>query len=106
MSGAGAGKTFARKLRYKLKRLVFRVSPRLAERLQFDFALKAPNRTFLEGDIFSYINKNHGSRLKAGKLLFIGIDKHNWHYHRLIDLQFHTIEIKKKNAVYGQPGCT
>ena len=91
-------------IRYKLKRAIFKISPSLAERLHFDFALKAPNRSFLENQIFDYLNKTFGSPLTDKKLLFIGIDKHNWHYHRGMDMQFHTIEIKPKNAVYGQAG--
>lgn len=91
-------------IRYKLKRAIFKISPGLAERLQFDFALQAPNRSFLENQIFDYLNKIFGSPSKDKKLLFIGIDKHNWHYHRDMDMQFHTIEIKPQNAVYGQEG--
>lgn len=98
------GKTLQETLPYKARRLIFKISPRAAERLGFDFAFDAPNRTFLEHEIFGYLNRCYGSEDKHRKLLFIGIDKHNWHYHRLLQLQFHTIEIKPKNAVYGQPG--
>ena len=73
---------------------------------EFDFAFDAPNRTFLEHEIFGYLNRCYGSEDKHRKLLFIGIDKHNWHYHRLLQLQFHTIEIKPKRLVRStRPPC-
>jgi hypothetical protein len=88
---------------YLLQRAIFRVSPRFAQALNFEFPLIAPNRTFLEKQIFGLIN-TRTSLEGAERCLFIGLDKHNWHYHRLLNCDFYSIDIKEKNAVYGQPG--
>ena len=93
-----------RKIRYKLKRVLFKLSPRLAETMGVAFPFHSLDRHFLEKDIFGYVNKRFGSAGKHHRLLFVGLDKHNWHYHRLLDLQFHTIDIDARNARYGQPG--
>lgn len=50
-----------KKVRYKLKRVVLKISPKLAEALGYDFALKAPNRTFLERPVFDYLNNKFGT---------------------------------------------
>jgi len=74
-----------RKLRYLLKRAVFKLSPRAAERLNIDFRLQAENRRFLEQAVFGYINTMAVDAGGPLKTLFVGLDKHNWHYRRLRD---------------------
>ncbi|MGE8687977.1 MAG: hypothetical protein ACN6PJ_12635 [Achromobacter sp.] len=93
-----------RKLRYLLKRALFKLSPRAAERLNIDFRLRAANRQFLEDSVFGYINNMAGAAPGAVKTLFVGIDKHNWHYPRLLNTEFHSLDIEAGKAVYGQPG--
>lgn len=93
-----------RKLRYLLKRALFKLSPRMAERLNIDFRLHAPNRYFLEQSIFGHINEMSAQSAGGVKTLFVGIDKHNWHYPRLLDAEFHSLDIEERKAVYGQPG--
>lgn len=92
-----------RKIKYVLKRAVFRVSPALAERCGIDFRLNAPSRAFLENEVFGYVNRL--TQADGGmKLLFLGLDKHNWHYPRLLSADFHSLDIKRANAAYGRPG--
>jgi len=93
-----------RKLRYFLKRALFKISPRMAERLNIDFRLPAANRRFLEQSVFGYINRMSGEASGAVQVLFVGIDKHNWHYPRLLNAAFHSLDIEARKAVYGQPG--
>jgi len=96
------------KVSYKLKRILFKLSPNLAETLNIAFPFHSLDRQFLEGAIFGYLNRRYGTTDKACRLLFIGLDKHNWHYHRLLNLKFHTIDIDRRNSRYGQVGlhCT
>lgn len=93
------------KIQYVMKRGVFRLSPTWAAALGIDFRLRAPSRAFMEQHIFSEINRRF-KRIEGlrAKCLFIGLDKHNWHYNRLLDLDFYSIDLKARNAVYGQPG--
>lgn len=93
-----------RKLRYLMKRALFKLSPRMAERLNIDFPLHAANRRFLEDSVFGYINNMAGEASGQIKALFVGIDKHNWHYPRLLNAEFHSLDIEARKAVYGQPG--
>ncbi|MBO9329061.1 hypothetical protein A6B37_01670 [Achromobacter sp. HZ01] len=93
-----------RKLRYLLKRAVFKLSPRAAERLNIDFRLQAENRRFLEQAVFGYINTMAVDAGGPLKTLFVGLDKHNWHYRRLLDTEFYTLDIEARQAVYGRPG--
>ncbi|SSW62958.1 hypothetical protein [Achromobacter agilis] len=93
-----------RKLRYLLKRALFKLSPRAAERLGMDFRLRAANRQFLEESVFGYINRMAAEARCPVKTLFVGIDKHNWHYPRLLNTEFHSLDIEARKAVYGQPG--
>ncbi|QCS65104.1 hypothetical protein EC609_23110 [Achromobacter denitrificans] len=44
-----------RKLRYLMKRALFKLSPRMAERLNIDFPFHAANRRFLEDSVFGYM---------------------------------------------------
>lgn len=93
-----------RKLCYLLKRALFRMSPRAAEKLNIDFRLRAANRQFLEQSVFGYINRMAGEAPGTIKTLFVGVDKHNWHYPRLLKTEFHSLDIEARKAVYGQPG--
>lgn len=91
------------KIIYLLKRTLFRLSPGLAEKLNINFELKAKNRDFLEKQTFGLLNilthnRNHS------RCLFLGLDKHNWHYPRLLDCEFHSIDLNPSNAIYGRPG--
>lgn len=85
------------------KRALFKLSPRIAERLNIDFRLRAPNRVFLEESVFGYLNELAAESDHDIKTLFVGIDKHNWHYPRLLLCQFHSLDIESRKAVYGQP---
>ena len=87
-----------RNVEKKLHRLIFKISPRWAEALDLAFPIESADRHFLEREIFAYINKRYGGTPEKAKLLFIGLDKHNWHYHRLLNVDFHTIDIAPKNA--------
>ncbi len=95
---------FLEKIPYALKRLLFRISPALAKTLGLDFRLRAFSRMFLEQEIFGYINQQfrRGAGTPAARCLFIGLDKHNWHYDRLLDLDFYSMDLNPRNAVYGQ----
>lgn len=93
-----------KKSRYAAKRLLFRISPAWAARRGVTFTLQAPSRQFLEAEVFSYINA-HAARLPhPAACLFIGVDKYNWHYPRLLSPAFHSIDCNPAHAVYGQPG--
>ncbi|AMG46070.1 class I SAM-dependent methyltransferase [Achromobacter ruhlandii] len=93
-----------RKLKYLSKRALFRLSPRLAECCGVDFRLDTPSRGFLEQRIFGYLNRLAADRSAPQELLFLGLDKHNWHYPRLLRANFHSLDISPRNAVYGRPG--
>lgn len=93
-----------RKLKYMAKRALFRLSPVLAECCGVDFRLDAPSRTFLEQRVFDYLNRLAASRREPQELLFLGVDKHNWHYPRLLRANFHSLDITPRNAVYGRTG--
>ncbi len=97
---------FIKKIPYALKRAVFRVSPALARTLGIDFRLRVPSRMFMEQEIFDYVNQlyERGAAAPAARCLFIGLDKHNWHYDRLLDLDFYSIDVNPRNAAYGPPG--
>lgn len=92
------------KLADKGKRLLFRMSPALAERYKVEFRLQLPNREFLENEIFDFLVAHLAAGRTGGRCLFIGVDRYNWHYHRKLGPGFHSIDIKPENAVYGQPG--
>ena len=96
--------TGMRKLKYIGKRALFRLSPALAERCGGDFRLEAPNRVFLEQHIFGYLNRLAAGGQAPQELLFLGLDKHNWHYPRLLRANFHSLDILPRSAVYGRPG--
>jgi len=87
---------------YHLKRLIFWMSPALAEALGIDFRIHAPHRRFLEQQVFGLINTMlHGAKNRA--CLFIGIHKYTWHYPRLLDCDMHTIDYDASRARYGHP---
>lgn len=92
------------KLGYAIKKMLFKLSPRTAERLRIDFRLHVPNRRFLEGSIFEYLNKIAAASARRPRTLFVGIDKYNWHYPRLLNSEFHSLDVDPRKAVYGQPG--
>jgi len=91
-----------RDLNTRLKRALFKLSPRTAERLNIEFRLRAPNRDFLEESVFGYLNELSAESAPDIKTLFVGLDKHNWHYPRLLRCQFHSMDIEARMAVYGQ----
>lgn len=93
-----------RKLKYIAKRALFRLSPVLAERCGAHFRLDTPSRAFLEASIFGYLNRLAAAGPEPQQLLFLGVDKHNWHYPRLLRADFHSLDISPRNAVYGRPG--
>ena len=93
-----------RKLIYGLKRAAFKICPIFAERLGLDFRLNAPSRVFLETRIFGFINQLAVPGMPKPKCLFIGLDKHNWHYPRLLAVDFHSIDIDAERAVYASAG--
>nr|WP_313656691.1 class I SAM-dependent methyltransferase [Achromobacter ruhlandii] len=93
-----------RKLKYMSKRALFRLSPVLAERCGVDFRLDTPSRAFLEQRVFDYLNRLAAGRRAPQSLLFLGVDKHNWHYPRLLRANFHSLDIAPRNAAYGRPG--
>ncbi|WLW64082.1 methyltransferase domain-containing protein [Achromobacter aegrifaciens] len=97
---------FVKKIPYALKRAVFRASPALARTLGLDFRLRVPSRMFMEQEVFKYVNQQfqRATTAPAARCLFIGLDKHNWHYDRLLDLDFYSIDLNPRNAAYGPPG--
>lgn len=96
---------FVKKIPYAFKRAVFRASPALARKLGLDFRLRVPSRMFMEQEVFDYVNQHfrRGAAAPAARCLFIGLDKHNWHYDRLLDLDFYSIDLNPRNAAYGPP---
>lgn len=93
-----------RKLKYIANRALFRLSPVLAERVGIDFRLDTPSRVFLETRVFAYLNRLAALQREPQQLLFLGLDKHNWHYPRLLRATFRSLDISPRNAVYGRPG--
>jgi SAM-dependent methyltransferase len=61
---------------------------------------------FMEQEVFKYVNQQfrRAATAPAARCLFIGLDKHNWHYDRLLDLDFYSIDLNPRNAAYGPPG--
>jgi hypothetical protein len=93
-----------RKFIYGLKRAAFKISPSFAASLGISFRLNAPSRIFLERGVFGFINRLSAPASSRPKCLFIGLDKHNWHYPRLLKVDFYSIDIQPERAVYGSPG--
>jgi len=81
-----------------VKRLLFGASPWVAARLGIKFEITTADRRFLESELFAYINEQCGPK---GNILFIGIDRYNWHYPRLLRAKFHSIDLNPRNARYG-----
>ncbi|MBO1015683.1 methyltransferase domain-containing protein [Achromobacter sp. SD115] len=96
---------FVKKITYALKRAIFRVSPALLRRLGANFQLRVPSRMFMEQEVFDYVNEHfrRGAAAPVARCLFIGLDKHNWHYDQLLSLDFYSIDLNPRNAAYGQP---
>ena len=96
---------FVKKITYALKRAIFRVSPALLRRLGANFQLRVPSRMFMEQEVFDYVNEHfrRGAAAPVARCLFIGLDKHNWHYDQLLNLDFYSIDLNPRNAAYGQP---
>lgn len=92
------------KLKYVVKRMLFRLSPFLAERCSVDFRIDTPSRVFLEQQVFGYLNNQAVVQSTESELLFLGLDKHNWHYPRLLRANFHSLDISPRSEVYGRSG--
>ena len=82
----------------RLKRIIFGISPTLAELCDIKFEIKTEDRQFLENQIFDSINKKFGH---AGSILFVGIDRYNWHYPRMLKGKFYSIDLNPRNKRYG-----
>jgi|TARA_R100001143_G_C3359115_1_gene134452 hypothetical protein len=81
-----------------IKHMLFGLSPSLAARLDIKFEIKTADRLFLEGELFTYLNEQYGPN---ADILFIGIDRYNWHYPRLLMGNFHSIDLNPRNKRYG-----
>jgi hypothetical protein len=86
---------------HKLKNIAFKLCPQLAVKIGIELPATSPDRIFLETEIFQYINQNFGRCTPLANCLFIGCDKHTWHYPNKLDVVLHTIDIDQKNAVFG-----
>jgi len=82
----------------RLKRIIFGISPTLAELLNLRFELKTEDRRFLENQIFGSINKKLGN---SANILFVGLDRYNWHYPRMLKGKFYSIDLNPRNKRYG-----
>ena len=58
---------------------LFRLSPALAARCGVQFPLRAPNRAFLEQQIFDYLNQQADGPQGPGRCLFLGMGEYTWH---------------------------
>ncbi|MFY1853738.1 class I SAM-dependent methyltransferase [Achromobacter xylosoxidans] len=92
------------KLKDAVKAGLFRLSPALAARCGVKFPLRAPNRQFLERDIFGYLNNRVDDSTAPGRCLFLGVGEYTWHYPRLLKLDFHSLDMDPEQARYGAPG--
>ena len=92
------------RLKNKLKLLLFKISPHLALALGVEFPLKSANRSFLENEIFAFLNSFLKQRPDSARCLFLGTDKRSWHYPKLLTAQFYTMDIEPKKAIYGHRG--
>ncbi|KCB40254.1 hypothetical protein L539_1814 [Bordetella hinzii 5132] len=90
------------RLRRALHRALFSLSPRLAQGLDVRFCYDSADRRFLEGPVFDFLNTCY--RARHARCLFIGMSRYNWHYPRLLALDFHSVDIDPRCARYGQPG--
>ncbi|MFQ1061506.1 class I SAM-dependent methyltransferase [Bordetella trematum] len=95
---------FPQRLRRLAAASCFSISPRLAAWLGLRFSLDSADRRFLEGPVFGFYNACYAARRPRARCLFIGLDRYNWHYHRLLQLDFHTLDIDPGRRRYGQPG--
>jgi len=89
---------------HRLKRVLFGLSPSLSEKVGLKFEIICPNRDFLEKDIFACFNKMAGSRIKEQRWLFVGIARYTWHYHRLTEADFQTIDSDPKQVRFARKG--
>lgn len=92
------------KLKDALKAGLFRLSPALAERCGVQFPLRAPNRRFLEQQIFGYLNSLPADPRHPGRCLFLGMGEYTWHYPRLLRPDFYSLDMDPAQAMYGAPG--
>lgn len=83
----------------RLKRIIFGISPTLAELLDLKFEIKTEDRRFLENQIFDSINKKFG---QSATILFVGLDRYNWHYPRMLKGKFYSIDLNPRNKRYGR----
>lgn len=92
------------KLKDAFKSGLFRLSPALAARCGVQFPLRAPNRAFLEQQIFDYLNQQADGPQGPGRCLFLGMGEYTWHYPRLLKPEFHSLDMDPEQARYGVPG--
>ncbi|ANY15945.1 class I SAM-dependent methyltransferase [Bordetella pseudohinzii] len=90
------------RLRRALGRALFSLSPRIAQGLGVRFRYDSADRRFLEGPVFEFLNLCYRGR--HARCLFIGMSRYNWHYPRLLGLDFHSVDIDPRCARFGQPG--
>ncbi|WP_256943263.1 class I SAM-dependent methyltransferase [Achromobacter xylosoxidans] len=93
-----------RRLIHRAKKGLFHWSPELAARCGFDFRLKAPNRSFLEQQIFDYLNQQATRTDTPMRCLFVGMHEYTWHYPRLLKMEFHSLDMDPEQAIYGPTG--
>jgi len=89
---------------HRLKRLMFSISPWASEKLGLKFEIICLNRDFLEKDIFACFNKMAGDQIGGQRWLFVGVARYTWHYHRLTEAKFHTIDNDRKQVRFAQKG--
>ncbi|MGB3432434.1 class I SAM-dependent methyltransferase [Achromobacter sp.] len=93
-----------RRLIRRAKKRLFHWSPELAARCGIDFRLKSPNRSFLEQQIFDYLNLQATRSGTPMTCLFVGMHEYTWHYPRLLNMDFHSLDMDPEQAVYGPAG--
>ena len=70
-------------------------------KLGYVYALKSPDRRFLEDGIITKLLADH----RYQRILFAGVEIYTWHYrHLLHDREFHTIEKDPNKSHYGNKG--
>jgi len=89
---------------HRLKRVMFGISPWASEKLGLKFEIICLNRDFLEKDIFACFNKMAGDQIGGQRWLFVGVARYTWHYHRLTEAEFHTIDNDRKQVRFAQKG--
>ncbi|MFG0233424.1 class I SAM-dependent methyltransferase [Achromobacter sp. 413638] len=92
------------KLIHKAKLGLFHWSPTFAARCGITFKLEAPNRSFLEREIFDHLNQLATASPGRKACLFIGMHYYTWHYPRMLKMDFHSLDLDPAQAIYGPPG--